>query len=442
MAPTQRAIVVHSLMKTYRLYRSKGDRAVEALLPFVRSRHQAHHALFDISFEVLVGECVGIIGRNGSGKSTLLKILTGVLSPTSGAVEVKGKVASLLELGAGFNPELTGRENIFFNATLMGNSREETEAQLEKIISFADIGSFIDQPVKVYSSGMFVRLAFAVSIHVNPDILIVDEALAVGDARFQKKCIDFMRRFKESGGTILFVSHDIFTVKSFCNRLILLHDGKVELQGEPDQVANRYHQIMFPKAIDIQTDGADSSRSLTLQETRSGEEYWLEVNLTDASDQWGSGAAWIKQLRIGGIREPNLFNWQDEVVIEALVQWNPAAVERLIQEHHLPSQLLIGFRFENAQGWVITNFSNSVLTDGSQNFNIQGYSHGVIRCKIDRMKLASGHYFITPGLAIGDKDTLFPVQEYTNLVHLFCDTKEAVLGQLVLDYQMTFEGRT
>lgn len=430
------AISIRNLTKTYRLYRSKADRAADIFLPFGKVRYQNHHALRDISFDVSVGECVGIIGRNGSGKSTLLKILTGVLAPTHGDVNVHGKIASLLELGAGFNPELTGRENIFFHGTLMGCTRKEIEIRLDQIIAFADIGEFIEQPVKVYSSGMFVRLAFAVSVHTDPDVLVVDEALAVGDVRFQKKCIDFMRRYKDSGKTILFVSHDIFTVKSFCNRLVLLNDGHVELIGNPDEVANRYHQIMFPKSAEVPTHAVTSGAHLDLGLEVNDGGYWLDVDVDVADHQWGDGTAWIKQLRIGGIREPNLFGWQDEVVIEAVVQWSPDAVRQVSCEHGVIPRLLIGYRFENSQGWVITNFTNAMLPDEAIDVDLLTHSSCVIRCRIGQMKLASGHYFITPGVAIGTKDNLFPVKEYTNLIHLYCDTTEPVIGQIMLEYDI------
>lgn len=433
----KKVISVRDLTKTYRLYRSKGDRIAEALLPFGKPRHLDHHALNGITFDVQEGESIGIIGRNGSGKSTLLKVLTGVLAPTQGEVTIHGKVASLLELGAGFNPELTGRENIYLNGTLMGSSRAEIDARLNEIIAFADIGEFIDQPVKIYSSGMFVRLAFAVSVHVDPDILIVDEALAVGDVRFQKKCIDFMRHFKDSGKTILFVSHDIFTVKSFCDRIILIQDGRLEALGDPDEVANRYHQIMFPKSADAPTHAATTGAHLDLSTTTEKESYWLDVDVASSDHQWGDGAAWISQLRIGGIREPNLLGWQDEAVLESVVQWDQAGISRICREHGVSPRLLVGYRFENSQGWVITNFTNSMLADEAIDVDLLSHSSCVIRCRIGAMKLAAGHYFITPGIAIGTKDSLFPVKEYTNLVHLYCDTNKSVIGQMMLDYDIS-----
>ena len=429
-------ISVRGLSKSYKLYKSKTAHGLDLFLPFGRPRHKDFHALSDISFTVTEGESIGIIGRNGSGKSTLLKILSGVLSPTAGDVQVSGKVASLLELGAGFNPELTGRENIYFNGALMGCTKAQMNERIAEIINFADIGDFIDQPVKIYSSGMFVRLAFAASVHVDPDILIIDEALAVGDVRFQKKCIDFMRNFKERGKTILFVSHDIFTVKSFCNRLILINDGKMEAIGEPDEVANRYYQIMFPKVETSEKLKSLAVSSLSLNYADSADRYWLEVDMNTAGAQWGHGAAWISRLRVGGIREPNIFCWEDYIEVEIVCQWDSDAILRICGEHGVLHKLMVGFRFENSQGWVITNFASSMLDEDVLQVNLESNTECVIRCRVSPMKLASGHYFITPSLAIGIQDQLFPVKEYTNLIHLYCDTAVGVLGQMRLDYSI------
>jgi ABC-type polysaccharide/polyol phosphate transport system ATPase subunit len=429
-------ISVQGLSKSYRLYHSKTDHGLDILLPFGRRRHNDFHALSDINFTIEEGESIGIIGRNGSGKSTLLKILSGVLTQTFGNVLVSGKVASLLELGAGFNPELTGRENIYFNGALMGFTKTVMNERVAEIISFADIGAFIDQPVKIYSSGMFVRLAFAASVHLDPDILIIDEALAVGDVRFQKKCVDFMRKFKERGKTILFVSHDIFTVKSFCNRLILIDNGKIEAIGEPEKVANQYYQIMFPKAESVNSQLENSTGSLTIDKTKSENKYWLDANLEASDTQWGHGAAWINSLRVGGVRQPNLFNWTEEIEIDMVCQWNPDEISRLCSEHEVPPKMLVGFRLENNHGWVLATFASSMVDEDVLQFNLQTNSECVIRCKISPMKLASGHYFITPSIAIGSQDQLFPVKEYTNLIHLYCDTTLIVLGQMRLDYSI------
>ena len=238
------AIKVSHLTKIYKLYDKPSDRLRESLHPLKKKYHKEFYALKDVSFEIKKGETVGIIGKNGAGKSTLLKIITGVLTPTSGHVHVNGRIASLLELGAGFNPEYTGLENIYFQGTLMGYSHEEMEAKVDDILAFADIGDFIHQSVKMYSSGMFARLAFAVAINVDPDILIVDEALSVGDAAFQNKCIKKMEAIGQKGVTILFVSHDTQVINKFCEIAIWLSDGTVREQGMPEIVLENYMSYM------------------------------------------------------------------------------------------------------------------------------------------------------------------------------------------------------
>ena len=234
------AIKVKNLTKIYHLYDKPQDRLKEALNPFKKSYHHDFYSVNDVSFEIKKGETVGIIGKNGAGKSTLLKMITGVLTQTSGSIETSGKIASLLELGAGFNPEMAGLENIYLNGTLMGFSKEEMDSKIDAILEFADIGEFIYQPVKMYSSGMFARLAFAVAINVDPDILIVDEVLSVGDIRFQQKSIRKMKDFIEQGKTILFVTHDMGTVSNFCTKVMWLSDGELQLYGETEGIIEKY----------------------------------------------------------------------------------------------------------------------------------------------------------------------------------------------------------
>lgn len=239
------AISVRQVGKTFRLYKRPQDRLLQRFTnkPLFRE----FHALADIDFNVKKGETVGIIGRNGSGKSTLLQLICGTLTPTAGEVQVNGRIAALLELGAGFNPEFTGRENVYLNAAIMGLSREQIDARLDEIFAFADIGDFVDQPVKTYSSGMYVRLAFAVIAHVDADILVIDEALAVGDALFTQKCMRFLRQFRETG-TILFVSHDSHAVTNLCQRAIWLKEGRVAEEGPAKDVAESYLASLFASA--------------------------------------------------------------------------------------------------------------------------------------------------------------------------------------------------
>lgn len=241
---TELAINVKNIKKTYKLYDKPSLRIKEAFSLSGRKYHKEFDALKDISFRVERGEMLGIIGKNGAGKSTLLKIITGVLTPTEGSVEINGKVSALLELGAGFNPEYTGIENIYLNGSMIGYTEKEMDTKIDDIIQFADIGDFIHQPVKSYSSGMFARLAFAVSINVEPDILIVDEALSVGDVFFQAKCYKKLNDLKNSGKTILFVTHDMGSVIKYCNRAILINDGVIAAEGKPAEIVDIYKKVL------------------------------------------------------------------------------------------------------------------------------------------------------------------------------------------------------
>jgi ABC-type polysaccharide/polyol phosphate transport system ATPase subunit len=239
------ALRVERVSKQYRIYDHPGDRLKESLTRGHWKWHREFWALSDISFEVQAGTTTGIIGPNGSGKSSLLQIVTGTLEPTHGNVSYEGRIAALLELGAGFNPEFTGIENVFMNAALIGLSRAETQKLLPEIERFAEIGDFIQQPVKTYSSGMYVRLAFATAVATDPQILIIDEALSVGDAVFQHRCLRRIKQMQEGGTTILFVSHDPSAVKALCSRAILLNQGRVDTDGKPTEVLNRYQGLIM-----------------------------------------------------------------------------------------------------------------------------------------------------------------------------------------------------
>src|SRR5215470_8622928 len=261
------AVRVDSVSKQYRIYDRPADRLKETV---TRGRWKAHRefwALKDISFEVEAGTTTGIVGPNGSGKSTLLQIITGTLEPTHGSVSIEGRVAALLELGAVFNPEFTGIENIFMNASLMGFSGAETENLLPEIASFAEIGDFIYQPLKTYSSGMYIRLAFAAAIAVAPQILIIDEALAVGDAVFQHRCMRRIKEMQENGTTILFVSHDPASVRALCNRAILLNHGEKISEGKPPDVLNRYQKIIMARQQAYEATAKPVERAVTTTES-------------------------------------------------------------------------------------------------------------------------------------------------------------------------------
>jgi len=245
----QVAVSVKNVSKKFRLFNSPRERLFEAIHPFNKKYHKEFWALKNINFEIEKGQTVGIIGRNGSGKSTLLQIICSILKPTSGEVIANGRISALLELGAGFNPEFTGRQNVLMKGMLMGFSAQDMNKRMPDIEAFADIGDFIDQPVKIYSSGMFVRLAFAVSINVDPDILIVDEALAVGDAKFQHKCYSKFLEFQKSGKTIVLVTHDTSAIVKHCDTAILLERGEIIDIGEPKTIVNYYVDLLFTGKI-------------------------------------------------------------------------------------------------------------------------------------------------------------------------------------------------
>lgn len=261
-------IEIHDLTKVYKIYENPIDRLKESLSITHKQYSKEFFALNGVNLEIRRGENIGIIGTNGAGKSTLLKIITGVLTPTSGTVKVNGKISALLELGAGFNPEYTGLENIYLNGTMMGYTREEVDAKVDDVLRFADIGDFIHQPVKTYSSGMFARLAFAVAINVEPEILIVDEALSVGDVRFQLKCMNKMKELMDGGTTVLFVCHDINAIRRFCTRAVWLHKGTVQKNGNVDAVADAY--LDFLKVGEILEEKTDS-QDITLPEFKPGD---------------------------------------------------------------------------------------------------------------------------------------------------------------------------
>ena len=275
-------IEVKNVHKEFKLYGRQLDRIKEALSFFSnKSYHRSFHALSDISFSIDKGDTVGIIGRNGSGKSTLLQIICSILQPTAGSVAVEGRISALLELGAGFNPEFTGRENVFLNGSILGIERAEMEKCFADIERFADIGEFINQPVKNYSSGMYVRLAFAVAINVNPDILIVDEALSVGDTLFQAKCFAKFREFQERGVTILFVTHAMDLVTRYCNRALLLEEGKLGASDTAKHVVDEYHRRLakFYNPNGIVEDQAEVHESI--KENESEDEYLDKEDITE-----------------------------------------------------------------------------------------------------------------------------------------------------------------
>ena len=299
------AIRVRDVSKMYKLYNRNRDRVMDAFGLSKQPRYREHYALYGLSFDVKRGETVGIIGTNGAGKSTILKIITGVLNPTSGEVDIDGRISALLELGAGFNMEYTGIENVYLNGTMMGYTREEIDAKMDDILSFADIGDFVFQPVKTYSSGMFVRLAFAVAINIDPEILIVDEALSVGDVFFQNKCYKKFDDFKKLGKTILFVSHDLGSISKYCDRVVLLDHGRKLAEGSPKDMIDIYKKLMTGTAVEDAlaaggiNDLGNGEDKVSDEGTKTSNNQIIEKSIKDVD---GSGKCWRDSFAIN----PNL----------------------------------------------------------------------------------------------------------------------------------------
>lgn len=303
------AITVADVTKVYRLYEKPIDRLKESMSISHKNYHRDFYALNQLSFHVKKGETVGIIGTNGSGKSTILKIITGVLTPTTGQVRVDGKISALLELGAGFNMDYTGIENIYMNGTMMGYTKKEMDAKLQDILDFADIGDFVYQPVKTYSSGMFVRLAFALAINVDPEVLIVDEALSVGDVFFQAKCYRRMEEIRQKGTTILMVTHDMGSIIKYCDKVVLLNKGEFVAEGEPGHMVDLYKKILAGQLDSLKVqldkeksgqaeDNADGMHDLTENEQVQMSDFSGGMDL-ESAEQAGQGSGFMKdQLTI------------------------------------------------------------------------------------------------------------------------------------------------
>lgn len=288
------AISVEHVEKMYKLYDKPTDRLKEALGLTRKKKYKEHYALHDVNFQVNKGETVGIIGTNGSGKSTILKIITGVLNPTAGEVKVNGRISALLELGAGFNMEYTGIENVYLNGTMIGFTREEIDAKLNDILEFADIGDFVYQPVKTYSSGMFVRLAFAVAINIDPEILIVDEALSVGDVFFQAKCYHKFEEFKKLGKTILFVSHDLGSIGKYCDRVVLLNQGVKLNEGKPKEMIDIYKKLLVNQYVDDDETEKEQENESDNENTKEESVTWKDMTTSNPDIvEYGNGLATI-----------------------------------------------------------------------------------------------------------------------------------------------------
>lgn len=399
-------IAVRHVSKKFRLFASPKERLLEAFHPFRKQYHHEFWALRDVSLEVQRGEIIGILGRNGSGKSTLLQIICGVMQTTSGEVEARGRISALLELGAGFNPEFTGRDNVILNGAIAGFSRKEMLRRLPEIEAFADIGEFFDQPVKTYSSGMFVRVAFAAAIHVDPDILVVDEALAVGDAKFQRKCLLQIEKIRASGAAILFVSHSLETITSLCRRAVIMENGALVVDGEPKLVAEKYLTLLFSESkVELQEESLqeESSSVSTAQHTVPMQEtanyltadssIWTDIPI---SQRFGynrheirttNGGATILDYVVMGNGRPDLSSIASGTELTIFVK---------VQFTEDVTQPIVGFELKTDKGVTIAG-SNTYLSLAP----LQHAGKGDVRVyQIDfNVPLNEGDYFVDLGVA-------------------------------------------
>lgn len=399
------AISIEGLSKRFAVYHSPLERLKHVIMPGRQKGFDEFWALSDVNLTIGRGETCAIVGRNGSGKSTLLQILCGTLRGTSGRVQVNGRVAALLELGAGFNVDFTGRENVYMNGTVLGLSREDIDRRFAEIEAFAEIGDFIDQPVKTYSSGMYVRLAFAVAIHVEPQILIVDEALAVGDSRFQAKCMNRIKKMQETGVTILFVSHDIGAVRSLCERALWLDKGKVRMLDDAFSVTAQYNQYLFQ--AEEGASGADADRAASDTGDQPG-----SMATNRPINHWGS--------HVGAILEAGIYNAQGERT-SVLMTGEAFEVRVVIRPpaHADRSTLSVAFSIKDLRGadLIVSTTWDARIVDFEKARDV-----AVVRFKM-KNELNSGSYLLVA--ALEDRAGAMPqYYEYIEGAHYFSSLVE------------------
>ncbi len=423
------AIRVEDVCKVYKLYDKPSDRLKDAL-GLVRKNHfKEHHALKHVSFEVKKGETIGIIGTNGSGKSTILKIITGVLSPTSGEVEIDGRISALLELGAGFNMEYTGIENVYLNGMMMGFSREEMDARLDDILKFADIGDFVHQPCKTYSSGMFVRLAFAVAINIDPEILIVDEALSVGDVFFQAKFYKKFEDFKAQGKTILFVSHDLSAISKYCDRAILLNQGVKLGEGSPKDMIDAYKQVLVgqyetPKAgVDVPDLTADGDVRAALDKQKKKQEA-ARMGVNPETLEYGTKQAEIVSYYITD---------KNDVQTTAILKGDEFTMHMKVKiGQDLPAPIF-AFSIKNIKGVEITGTNTMFEKTFLESVKAGQVLEITFRQK---MRLQGGDYLISLGVTGYEKDTFKVYHRLYDVLNITVVSDKDTVGYFDMESQV------
>lgn len=456
MSSDDPVIQVEGVGKCFYIYDRPQDRLKQFLLPkmhavtgLARSAfHREFWALKDISFQIHKGQTVGIIGRNGSGKSTLLQIIAGTMSPTYGNVLTQGRTAALLELGSGFNPDFTGRENVYLNGNLLGLTYAQVDEKFDYIAGFADIGEHLDQPVKTYSSGMMLRLAFAVQVAVETEILIIDEALAVGDARFQLKCFRRLEEIKNQGTTILFVSHATELVRSFCELGLVLENGRAIYWGEAKAATVKYLGVLFPEQV--QSDEAplvdpagtnepveslDPKIAKTNASINSPLERWLTIDSSNMGGHtFGVGGADLKWAKILGLGSPNLLVGGRELKLKCHFTWQIDFVRELIEREGYDQNITLGISLADGKGNYIfgcNGFDRRVPIDCYQ------HGTGTVEFVFTMPYIVAGDYFLTIAIALGNqkhhvqlqwRDCIFQFKVY--------ESGRNVYGVFAIDYNM------
>lgn len=432
------AIEVKNLSKCYHVYRQPIDRLKQFILPRIkklfrltpRQYFNEFWALSDISFTVMPGETVGIIGKNGSGKSTLLQIISGILNPTHGTVEISGRVAALLELGSGFNPELTGKENIYLNASILGLSESEINEKYLSIIDFADIGDFINQPIKTYSSGMVVRLAFAVQAQIDPQILIVDEALAVGDAKFQAKCFERLRQLKDKGTSILLVTHSSEQIINHCDKAILLDSGKQIEQGEPKHIINRYLDILFGKSSSVtapsEVVSLEKNANTKPSLSQAQDIFSSHPNYNEHEYRWGDHRAKIIDYRLATKSKihPQTITSGDEITLTFSVHF----FEDLFRP-------IFGITLKTKEGIFVCGTNSELLAIEE----IREHGHKGTSATISatfKCNLAQGDYFISLGVATRNGEEIIPHDRRYDSIHIHVAPTSSFYGLADLNMQL------
>lgn len=423
------AIEVDNVQKIYKLYDKPSDRLKEAFGFGKKTKHKLHYALKGVSMKIYQGETVGIIGTNGSGKSTILKIITGVLNPTSGRVLVNGRISALLELGAGFNMEYNGIENVYLNGTMMGFSEKEIEAKLPEILSFADIGDYVYQPVKTYSSGMFVRLAFAVAINIDPEILIVDEALSVGDVFFQAKCYRKFEEFKKKGKTILFVSHDLSAISKYCDRAILLNQGVKLGEGSPKDMIDAYKQVLVgqyetPKAgVDVPDLTADGDVRAALDKQKKKQEA-ARMGVNPETLEYGTKQAEIVSYYITD---------KNDVQTTAILKGDEFTMHMKVKiGQDLPAPIF-AFSIKNIKGVEITGTNTMFEKTFLESVKARQVLEITFRQK---MRLQGGDYLISLGVTGYEKDTFKVYHRLYDVLNITVVSDKDTVGYFDMESQV------